>query len=98
MKFLSTRGGEKVTGAEAIVKGIASDGGLFVPEVFPKISEEEFTSMLEMDYAERAATVLFKFFDELDKEELTEVLKEAYARFDGDPAPLVRIDEGKYIL
>ena len=98
MKFISTRGGESVTGAEAIVKGIASDGGLFVPEAFPKISEEEFSSMLEMDYAERAATVLFKFFDEFDKEELTASLKEAYSRFDGDPAPLVRIDEGKYIL
>ena len=41
MKFISTRGGETVSGAEAIVKGIASDGGLFVPETFPKISDEE---------------------------------------------------------
>lgn len=98
MKFVSTRGGESVTGAEAVVKGIASDGGLFVPETFPKISDEEMESMLEMDYSERAATVLFKFFDEFDKEELSEALKEAYSRFDGDPAPLVRIDEGKYLL
>ena len=98
MKFLSTRGGERATGAEAIVKGIASDGGLFVPETFPKISNEEMEAMLEMDYAERAATVLFKFLDEFDKEELISALKEAYSRFDGDPAPLVRIDEGKYIL
>ncbi len=98
MKFISTRGGETVSGAEAIVKGIASDGGLFVPETFPKISDEEMEAMLGMDYAERAATVLFKFFDEFDREELLQSLKEAYARFDGDPAPLVRIDEGKYIL
>lgn len=98
MKFLSTRGGESATGAEAVVKGIASDGGLFVPETFPKISEEEFASMLGMDYAERAALVLGKFFDEFDKEELSAALEEAYSRFDGDPAPLVRIDEGKYFL
>ena len=98
MKFLSTRGGEVATGAEAVVKGIASDGGLFVPEVFPKISDEEMQSMLEMDYAERAAFILFKFFDEFDREELTGALKEAYSCFDGDPAPLVRIDEGKYLL
>ncbi len=98
MKFVSTRGGETVTGAEAIVKGIASDGGLFVPETFPKFSDGEMESMLGMDYAERAATVLFKFFDEFDREELLLALKEAYARFDGDPAPLVRIDEGKYFL
>ena len=98
MKFVSTRGGETATGAEAVVKGLATDGGLFVPEAFPTISEEELQSMLEMDYAERAAAVLFKFFDEFDKEELSEKLKEAYSRFEGDPAPLVRIDEGKYIL
>lgn len=98
MKFVSTRGGESVTGAEAIVKGIASDGGLFVPEVFPQISNEELESMFAMDYAERAAFILFKFFDEFDREELTGALKEAYSPFDGDPAPLVRIDEGKYLL
>lgn len=98
MKFISTRGGECVTGAEAIVRGIASDGGLFVPEVFPQISNEELESMFAMDYAERAAFILFKFFDEFDGEELTAALKEAYSRFDGDPAPLVRIDEGKYLL
>ena len=42
MYFISTRGGEKVTGAEAIVKGLACDGGLFVPETFPQIEREEF--------------------------------------------------------
>lgn len=98
MKFISTRGGESATGTEAIVKGMASDGGLFVPEAFPKISNEEIESMLSMDYAERAAFVLFKFFDELDQAELLQSLKAAYDRFDGDPAPLVRIDEGKYLL
>ncbi len=98
MKFISTRGGETVSGAEAIVKGIASDGGLFVPETFPKISDEEMEAMLGMDYAERAATVLFKFFDEFDREEMLQSMKEAYVRFGDDPAPLVRIDEGKYIL
>ena len=98
MKFVSTRGGQCATGAEAIVKGLSSDGGLFVPETFPKISDEELHSMLEMDYAERAAFVLFKFFDEFDKEELLSALQEVYSHFEGDPAPLVRIDEGKYFL
>lgn len=98
MKFISTRGGECATGAEAIVKGIASDGGLFVPEKFPTLSGEEMEAMLSMDYAERAATVLSKFFDEYDRDELLVALREAYSRFDGDPAPLVRIDEGKYFL
>ena len=45
MKFISTRGGEKVSGAEAIVKGLAENGGLYVPEKFPKISLEEMEKM-----------------------------------------------------
>ena len=98
MKFVSTRGGECATGAEAIVKGISADGGLFVPEAFPAVSAEELEGMLSMDYAERCAFVLMKYFDEYDREELLSALKEAYGRFEGDPAPLVRIDEGLYML
>ena len=46
MNFISTRGGEKVTGAQAIVKGLADDGGLFVPENFPPVTREELEEML----------------------------------------------------
>ena len=48
MKFISTRGGEKVTGAKAIVQGLASDGGLFVPETVPQVSLEELSAMESM--------------------------------------------------
>ena len=66
MKFISTRGGEKVTAAEAIVKGLADNGGLYVPEKLPKVSPEEMEKMTEMSYAERAAFILGKYFaDEL---------------------------------
>ena len=60
MVFISTRGEEKVTGAQAIVQGIAKDGGLFVPEKFPAVTPSELESMLGMDYPERAAFVLHK--------------------------------------
>ena len=50
MFFVSTRGEERVTGAQAIVQGIAGDGGLFVPEVFPAVTETEIEAMLGMDY------------------------------------------------
>ena len=50
MNFISTRGGEKVTAARAIVKGLADNGGLFVPEKFPSVSAEEMRKMLEMSY------------------------------------------------
>ena len=99
MYFISTRGNQKVTGAEAVVKGIAEDGGLFVPETFPQVSPAEFEALCGMDYAERAAFILSKYFDEYDREELLAATKEAYAQFeDGDAAPLVRLDNGMYML
>ena len=99
MKFISTRGGETVTGARAIVQGIASDGGLFVPETFPSVSAQELDAMLFMSYPERAAYVLSRYLDEYDPTELETACEEAYARFEeGDPAPLVKIDDGLYIL
>ncbi len=99
MDYISTRGGERATGAQAVVKGIAGDGGLFVPERFPAVSDREMEEMLGMDYPERAALLLVKYFDEYERGELLEALKSAYSRFDdGDAAPLVRVDEGMYLL
>ena len=78
MYFISTRGGERVTGAQAIVKGLANDGGLYVPETFPKITEEEMESMAEMSYPERAAFVLGKYLaEELGADYLKEVCEKA---------------------
>ncbi|MDE5897553.1 MAG: threonine synthase, partial [Clostridia bacterium] len=99
MNFISTRGEERVSAAEAIVQGIAKDGGLFVPERFPEVTASEIEELLGMDYPERAAFVLKKYLEEFDGEELLTALRTAYARFeDGDPAPLVRIENGTYLL
>ena len=100
MKFISTRGGEKVTGAKAIVQGLAKDGGLFVPETFPQVSAEELSAMEGMSYPERAAFILGKYLaDELGADYLKEICEKAYSTFTGsDPAPLVKIDDRFFIL
>lgn len=98
MNFISTRGGERVSGARAIVQGLSANGGLFVPETFPQVTREELEAMLSMSYPERAAKVLIKYLDDYDEAELLQACEAAYAKFDGDPAPLVRIDDGVYIL
>ncbi|MDE7453188.1 MAG: threonine synthase [Clostridia bacterium] len=98
MNFISTRGGEKVTGAQAIVKGLADNGGLFVPEKFPAVSLEEIENMCGQSYPERAAAVLTKLLDDYDKNELLSACEQAYSRFEGDPAPLVKLDDGVYML
>ncbi len=97
---MSTRGGEKVTGAEAIVKGLADNGGLYVPESFPIVTKEELSSMAEMSYAERAAFVLGKYLaDDLDEEFLKQTCEKAYANFEGkDPVPLVKVSGNLYVL
>ncbi|MCI8434768.1 MAG: threonine synthase [Clostridia bacterium] len=97
MKFISTVNKRNaVSGAEAIVRGIAPDGGLYVPETFPRISAADLASMLDMDYPERAAFIIGKFLPELKS--LGEMTEKAYARFDGDPAPVLQIDDGYYYL
>ena len=102
MYFISTRGGEKVTGAQAIVQGLATNGGLYVPESFPSVSKEELEAMAEMNYAERAAFVLGKYLgEELGYDYLKEICEKAYSNFtSADPVPLVKIDgeTGLYVL
>ena len=100
MYFISTRGGERVTGAQAIVKGLAQNGGLYVPESFPKISKEELEKMAEMSYPERAAFVLGKYLaDDLGEDYLKEICEKAYSTFTGnDPAPLVKVNGNLFVL
>lgn len=99
MQFISTRGGEKVSGAQAIAQGLAKNGGLFVPETFPNVSVAELNEMLEMDYPERTAKIIHKYLDDYDYSSLYEAIKKAYSTFEGtDPAPLVKIEDGLFIL
>lgn len=98
MRYIGTRGGEKATETEAAIKGVAANGGLYVPEKFPQITGAELEEMLGMSYPERAARILKKYFTECDETELISALEEAFSRFDGDPAPLVRADDGVYML
>ena len=99
MQFISTRGDFNAeNAAQAITKGLAEDGGLFVPKTFPSVTHE-LKNMLLMDYAERAAFIIGKYLDEYDKNELLVACKNAYAQFeDGDAAPVVKIDDNTFVL
>ena len=99
MKFLSTRGKSIAKNAgEAIAKGLASDGGLFVPETFPNI-KADLKDLLTKDYFERASFVIGKFLEEYDSKELEDACKKAYSQFeDNDAAPVVKIDDNLFIL
>ncbi|MDR0293690.1 MAG: threonine synthase, partial [Oscillospiraceae bacterium] len=96
MRYISTRGQtEPVCGAEAILRGLAPDGGLFVPEKIPSLPADFVERLTPLAYPARAAFVLSLFLPEFDG--LEGLCREAYKRFDGPPAPLVRVG-GAYIL
>ncbi len=99
MKYISTRNdGLTVSGSTAVLTGLAPDGGLYVPQTFPSVSLDEIAKMTELDYCERSARIMGLFFDELSQEELLDIARKAYSSFDGDPAPLVKLDGGLYVL
>lgn len=98
MNYISTRDRSRTfTAAEAIVKGISDDGGLIVPSSFPLIDQKLFDELAAADYPERAAKVLSLYLDDFTEEELLGYARAAYSRFDGDPCPVVKIEDGLYI-
>ena len=79
MKYLSTRDKTlRFTAAEAITMGLSRDGGLFTPETFPTLSEEEMKALCAMTYQQRSAYVMGKYLDDFTAEELADFAEKAY--------------------
>lgn len=92
MYYRSTRGiNNKVRSSTAIVRGIASDGGLYVPEEIPEI-ERPCESLFRLDYRSLALKVLGKFFTDFTEEEIYYSVEKAYdEKFDNSEiTPLVK--------
>lgn len=102
MKYFSTRDKERNSFDSAVVikKGLAADGGLFVPEAIPTITKEEVEKLCTLSYPERAATVLSKFLTDYTYDELLEDCQKAYCEssFPGGAAPLNKVTENLYSL
>ncbi|MBQ5503035.1 MAG: hypothetical protein IIT82_10045, partial [Selenomonas sp.] len=81
MNYSSTRGNsEQVTSAEAIIKGLASDEGLFVPDSLPPIDEDFIESLVPLTYEERAAKVLGLFLTDYSPAEIQDCVTKAYGQ------------------
>ena len=100
MHFTSTRSRQDVTSAQAIARGLAEDGGLFIPCEFPKISAEQIDRMVGMDYKARAREVLALYLTDFSADEIARSVDAAYTgTFDQEnPAPLVELAPGLNIL
>ena len=93
--YNSTRNAEKkVTASEAILKGLADDGGLFVPEYIPKL-DVTMEELKGMSYQETAYVVMKQFLTDFTEEELKNCINSAYdSKFDTEAiAPLVKVGD-----
>ncbi|MBP5155657.1 MAG: hypothetical protein J6252_03655, partial [Clostridia bacterium] len=97
LDYVSTRGeGKKYSAAEVIKKGLADDGGLFVPEsFFPLLTPQTLEELCAFDYAGRAAFILSYLLRDYKFADLLEAADAAYSepKFGGTAAPIARVGD-----
>ncbi len=102
MLYSSTRNGNKTcTAAQAIVRGLAEDGGLFTPVAMPKLAENALADLAKMTYQQRAAYVMGLYLSDFSQEELMDYATAAYGldRFDTEAvAPVKTLDDTTHCL
>lgn len=102
MNYSSTRDGSKsVPSSICLLKGISSDGGLFVPQSFPVLSLAQIASLGDLSYSERAFEILSRYLTDFSQEELLDCVNKAYnsGSFDDrSNAPLTRLTPDESIL
>jgi threonine synthase len=94
MRYISTRGQSPTVGfADAVLGGLAPDGGLYLPEAWPQLSPAEIRAFAGKPYAEVAAAVIGAFAgDEIEPALLLEMCREAYSTFNhAAVVPLVQL-------
>ena len=102
MKYVSTRGADSagVSSSEAIKRGLASDGGLYMPENIPTVDEAYIRDLATLPYPERCARILSLFLTDYTYEELLEDARGAYSeeKFVPSAAPISKLGDNKYML
>jgi threonine synthase len=99
MKYISTRGTIAPIGfKDAVMMGLATDGGLILPESIPQLDRETLTAWSKLPYPDLAFNVISLFATDIPKADLKEMIDRSYASFNHvDTTPLVHKD-GVYIL
>jgi threonine synthase len=102
MLYVSTRGGAKPQPfTEILLEGLASDGGLFLPEGFPKFSSAELAAMRSMSYRELAFAILAKFADDIPPGDLKRLIDKTYTKAifgSDDITPVKKLEPGLFLL
>jgi len=102
MLYQSTRGSDKkVSAAEAIAQGLSENGGLYVPESFPKLDKQALNELVGMSYHERAARIIGLYLNDFSDDEVSEYARKAYSTLSFNHpaiAPLHKHDENTHVL
>ena len=101
MQFISTRGRAAALGfSDAVLAGLASDGGLYVPQTWPQVTPAEIAGFANKPYPVVAFDIISRVVDgEIPDAALKQIIDEAYASFrHPSVAPLVEIEPGHFIL
>ena len=101
MQYVSSRGSAPALNFEDVtLAGLASDGGLYLPESWPGFSAEEIAALSGLSYVETAVRVMQPFVaGSLSEEELRDLCTQAYGRFSHQGVtPLVQLDHRHWLL
>ncbi|WP_415233782.1 threonine synthase [Pseudorhodobacter sp.] len=101
MRYISTRGqAPSLSFSEAMMTGLARDGGLYVPQNVPVLSSDEIAALAGLPYEEVAFRVMWPFLgDTFTKEEFQGLIAKAYAGFGhAARAPLVQLGPNHFLL
>ena len=101
MKYISTRGqAPELTFEDAMLTGLARDGGLYVPETIPQLSTDDIKAMAGKSYEEIAFQVMRPFVGDIfSDDDFKGIIERAYKGFGhAARAPLVQLDHGHYLL
>ncbi|KAF2717881.1 tryptophan synthase beta subunit-like PLP-dependent enzyme [Polychaeton citri CBS 116435] len=98
-RYLSTRGGSyDLSFEDVVLKGLASDGGLFIPEEIPSLPSNWQTSWKDLSFQDLATKIysLYISEDEIPKQDLQQIINKSYETFRAQNiTPVVTLDEGK---
>ena len=101
LRYISTRGNAPVLSFEdAMLTGLARDGGLYVPETIPQISPGDIAALAGLNYEEVAYRIMRPFVgDTFTDTEFGDIITRSYAGFDhAARAPLVQLGSGHFLL
>ena len=103
MRYISTRGEAAGRGfAGILLEGLAPDGGLYVPELYPRVDEATLADWRQLSYPELAFAVMSRFVDDIPASELRAIVERSYRAevFGGDAriTPLRPLEPGVFVL